>query len=858
MLVLLCIAAGMRLHKLSTVPVGAAGDAAINAIDALDWVDRGVVPYFSEQMGAPEPTLIYLEALAIKLLGSQIVIPRLVTAVVGIITVALVYPTVWWLLDPATVSNNYRRRAAFWATAAAALSMHATHISRLGYRAAILPGAILLTMALAAWAWRKPAYWRWVLAGVALGFTQYIYISGRMVPFVVVCWFIHSFYADHRRFARAWRGWLVMAGVSLLLVLPNLIMFITTPKSFTARLDSAHANTGDLIWRHDLSEFGGIGGLIGQKLWHTVLLAVGNAPDVYAMGQPTLSPLFAIGFLVAVIAMMRNRRSIVYAWPGLSIGFLLIPDLVSGVVAEAHAIRQSGILPALFIFAGLGVASLHDWLRRRFSAPSAKLLFDGSLALAVILPVVWGFNDYFYRQPSALYADPTIGEMAQQNDLDISRRMINQADQAYLLPYTEYTRWNIAWMTTSTFRERLSAIDADGQLRLPNPPDDINVTLMANPYRLRHNGRSTLTDDRLWVLLYEGATWLLPPLLPEQVVSLQAKMAQVEPEVVIDRSGTDIARIYAMKPPDDLFSPRPVVTYPADIVFRRENHAPEIRLIGYGLENTNLTPGSAFYVTAYWQVLRLPTESYAVFAQILDDNKQVAVTTHDLPYNSAYRSSIWRPGEVVATYHALTLPDDLAFGRYGLLLGLYRNLHEEALLSVGMESNDAQNGALFQNLRYPPPMAAAGAPLSSAIGFADVLSIGALEIHAGDVALNSELENPIVPGALMTVDITWDVLASLDKDYSLFLHLTASPDEPPVAQADLPLGAQTLPSGCWREGDRWHNHVELTLPETLPDGVYDLWLGVYYYGDLVRLPVQIDGEAQIDGRLHLTTVVVEN
>jgi hypothetical protein len=113
------------------------------------------------------------------------------------------------------------------------------------------------------------------------------------------------------------------------------------------------------------------------------------------------------------------------------------------------------------------------------------------------------------------------------------------------------------------------------------------------------------------------------------------------------------------------------------------------------------------------------------------------------------------------------------------------------------------------------------------------------------------------PGDVLTVDLTWEVLERPPVDYSLFLHLTSTDDAPPIAQADLPLGATTYPSGTWRPGDLVRDYVTLTLPESLEAGTYRLWLGVYYYADGSRLTPLLDGQAQADGRVLLGTILVE-
>ena len=81
------------------------------------------------------------------------------------------------------------------------------------------------------------------------------------------------------------------------------------------------------------------------------------------------------------------------------------------------------------------------------------------------MPSAWDMYRYFGVRVPAVYADPKTSWWNDQASLDISRRIVAQPDQAYLIPYTEWERSTISWMTAGVFRERRSAIAAMGVLR---------------------------------------------------------------------------------------------------------------------------------------------------------------------------------------------------------------------------------------------------------------------------------------------------------------------------------------------------------------------------------------------------------
>ena len=125
--------------------------------------------------------------------------------------------------------DSLRRRASLLAALSAAVSLHASYLGRLGMESPPFMAAVALLVWLAAWAWRRGGWLRWALAGAALALAQYIYLPARLLPAVLALWIGHAAWAERDRLRAQWRGWLVMAGVSFVLTLPALILFVATP-----------------------------------------------------------------------------------------------------------------------------------------------------------------------------------------------------------------------------------------------------------------------------------------------------------------------------------------------------------------------------------------------------------------------------------------------------------------------------------------------------------------------------------------------------------------------------------------------------------------------------------------------------
>ena len=857
----------LRIAELEYAPVGGHGDVAWKGINALDWVDRGVFPYYVWELYAPEPVNVLLPGLLMPLTGVSYLAGRTGTVIAGVLMIALAFPAAWWLLYEA--APRRRELAGLLAALAVATSMHANYLSRLGMRAAVFPMQIMLLVWLTAWAYHKGGWWRWALAGVALAFMQYTYIPARLIPLVLILWALHGYWASRKS---RWRGWLILLGVGAILSLPNIITFIVTPESFTARADTGTATTGGWIWLYDMSTRGGLIGVLLKKIG-LELLAFGIVWDApyTVLNQPMLEPLFFIGFLIAVVMVFFYPRRIALAWPLLGIPLMFFTDLISGAVVQINPLRQSGVLAFVFLLAGIGLAVGWEWLLAALQSSRARRIAVAALVIAAVTPTLLSEAKYLGEFIPNQYADPDTGWLTEQIDVDLSRRIIAQPEKSYLIPYDEYNRANIAFLTADKYRFRHMALDETGTLRIPNPPDEITIVTTSDPYRIRHDGRESVWDPRLWVLLHQGEALYLPPLLPEQVDAIESLIDTQEPEHLIDRSGTEIAQLYAVETPADLFQSRPAVVHPVqDAAFALPGSEPEVRLVGYDLPSVNLEPGAVTYVTLYWQPLRERlSEDYEIFVQVWDDAGDFIAGTHDFTNGGTYRSRIWLPDETTISYHWFRLPEDMPPGPYTLVAGLYRVLQNEPLVASGSSTDGSE--ARLRDLRVLPEVTLdPGTPLDAGLTFGDLLHVATFDASLDDTPLAFGDEWQAAPGESITVRFGWDVLSneaadlgltappSPEVDYSLFLHLTADDDAPPAVQADQALGTgMGLPSGVWYGGDQWQDTLTLTLPDDFAPGTYMLWAGVYYYLDGTRLTPTLDSEAQPDGRVKLATVKVE-
>jgi hypothetical protein len=95
----------------------------------------------------------------------------------------------------------------------------------------------------------------------------------------------------------------------------------------------------------------------------------------------------------------------------------------------------------------------------------------------------------------------------------------------------------------------------------------------------------------------------------------------------------------------------------------------KISLIGLDCANgCRGQPGDAMPLTLHWQTNASPATNYTVFTHLLDDDETVLVNADHTPPKP---SQAWVPAEIITDHLTLTLPGDLAPGKYALEIGLY-------------------------------------------------------------------------------------------------------------------------------------------------------------------------------------------
>jgi hypothetical protein len=101
--------------------------------------------------------------------------------------------------------------------------------------------------------------------------------------------------------------------------------------------------------------------------------------------------------------------------------------------------------------------------------------------------------------------------------------------------------------------------------------------------------------------------------------------------------------------------------------------------------------------------------------------------------------------------------------------------------------------------------------------------------------LDTEIEPPTEVTPTLTLTLTWQAVAPIEQDYTVFAHLLAGEEK--VAQRDTQPCSGECPTGTWQPGQIVVDRYRLDLPAGAPPGPYRLAVGLYLLETGDRVPV---------------------
>lgn len=412
LLVIIGLAAGYRLYDIQHYPAGLFPDEAANGEDAL-LILTGDTRAFYPRGNGREALFFYLQAGLVNVFGIGVWPMHLASALVGIVTVTLMY---------FATRPYFGRLAGLMAAFLLATSYWHVTLSRTGFRAIQIPlfvagftAAVGYTIMLLRAKRERAAYVAAALAGVMLAGGFYTYIAYRVMVGVVVGIVGLLWLASwHRRIGfphlKRYR-WHLLVGIvaAMVTIAPLAWYFGQNPKDFVGR-----AGQVSVFNRELQQEYGG--GTLPGTIWYSTRetvrsFFVGEGDTNWrhnVAGYPLLNPLTGLLFLLGLAWAVRGLFIVgKKIWQGEELHLimvypyilLLLLGMLLPVITTAegipHGLRSVGLIAPIFMLAGAAGAVALRWLWRLVPHQGAQSVVTGLLGGLFLAGAVYDGGLYF-------------------------------------------------------------------------------------------------------------------------------------------------------------------------------------------------------------------------------------------------------------------------------------------------------------------------------------------------------------------------------------------------------------------------------------------------------------------------------
>jgi len=377
MVIVLLLAAVLRLAALPYLPLGLHYDEAANFILTRQIVDDGYRPLFIRAYTGKEVLFFYAAAPWVWMTGGEPWGLRLGAAMLGLLTVSASFAAVRALLTGVRDRNRIALFAAGWM----AFAFPHVLLSRYGFRAISQPLLQALVVA-TLWHGLRSGRTRWLIpAGLSLGLTAYTYLAARLFPIPLALalgmLLVRAPAAARRRLLRRM---VIVLIAALVTFAPLGLFFVRNPETFLTRITQVAspslADAARGIWL-----------CLRALVWP-------GAGDAYvrfnAPGLPVMRPAAAllalIGFGVLVLTRRRQVLATAGAWlVAATVFVMLLPSaLATGEITPSN-LRMAGLYPSIAVLPALGLQWLLTrvpWVRVRRLVSLILLLVGGAWTAA--------------------------------------------------------------------------------------------------------------------------------------------------------------------------------------------------------------------------------------------------------------------------------------------------------------------------------------------------------------------------------------------------------------------------------------------------------------------------------------------
>ena len=289
--------------------------------------------------------------------------------------------------------------------------------------------------------------------------------------------------------------------------------------------------------------------------------------------------------------------------------------------------------------------------------------------------------------------------------------------------------------------------------------------------------------------------------------------------------------------------------------------ADQIELQGYDFIKGDYRSGDNLHLVLYWRALRDIQKEYNLLLQLVDSSDKVINQIIALPGASWYPASRWKRNELVKGQQDIVIPPQTPEGKYLLRIVLFSPGGEN--LTV----RKRQALSLWERWRlskFPSPEDHLDLTTTQVVQRQRRFSVPSME-HIVEADLGGKIEllgydlatAYASPGDTLRLTLYWKALTQMNKDYTVFTHLTSTDDRIWGQQDNWPVKG-TYPTWAWMEGEVVVDDYEILIQPETPQGEYMLQVGMYDRITGQRLTVTDAREESQGDRIPLTGIHIGN
>ncbi len=354
-ILILFIAVFLRLYNFDRIPYGLNHDGALESLEAIEILNKPLPykPYSIERPWLGETLFRYYLAAIMNVFGINEWAVKLGSSLIAIATIPFFYIFVKEIFD---------KKVAIYATFLFAISGWHIIMGKSVWRALSLPFFEVITLYFLLRTLKTKKYFQAALTGILLSLTLNTYAASRIIPAVII--FISILFLLHNRkghnFLKSAKLLFIFLIFFILTILPLVNFYIKHPGIFNSR-------TNFLSVTNRIRETGSIQPLIDNFKRTALMFNVRAGGDDFFVQQPLLdsptSYLFIIGIVYSIFKLSAFNYQLTLA------GFIL--NLIPGFLSAPNGNRNIGVMPFVYLIAGIGLYAIFKLLKKIFRGNSS-------------------------------------------------------------------------------------------------------------------------------------------------------------------------------------------------------------------------------------------------------------------------------------------------------------------------------------------------------------------------------------------------------------------------------------------------------------------------------------------------------